>query len=106
MPLRYGLPSARNILKFSVLDMAFKLLTLHVGPVPYKTAYYGRDYDKNQDQVESYHLRLVTNEGYYQYSASGYNETLMPGLLESGYPGVTGGFRTFSKQIRIVGRSD
>ena len=77
--------------------MAFKLLTLHVSPIPYKTAYYSRDYDRNRDQVEAYHLRLVTNEAYYQFGPGGYNETLMPGLLESGYPGVTGGFRTFSK---------
>ncbi len=56
--------------------------------------------------VENYHLRLMTSEGYYQFGPQGYNETLMPGLLEGGYPGEVGGFRTFSQRIRVVGKND
>ena len=103
LPLRYGMPSARNTLRWSVVDSAMLFQTLNLSPFPYRTSFHNHDYAKNQWKLENHRILLGTSDAYKNFAPSGVNETIMAGIQEGGFPGIVGGFRTFSR-IRVVGR--
>ncbi len=103
MPLRYGAPAARNILKHSAMDAAFLLQSLNIAPFPYRTAFFNHDAEKKKMETGSHHFRMGTSDALKYFAQHGVNETILTGVQEGGYPGSVGGFRTFGR-IRVVGR--
>ncbi|CAD7972399.1 unnamed protein product [Amoebophrya sp. A25] len=103
LPLRYGQISARNALRWSVMDSALLLQSLHISPYPYRTAFHNHDYEKHRMRIEGYHLSMGVSDSYKNFAPHGVNETIQAGIIEGGYPGIVGGFRTFGR-IRVVGR--
>ncbi|CAD7952239.1 unnamed protein product [Amoebophrya sp. A120] len=104
LPLRYGQISSRNALRWSVMDSALLLQSLHLSPYPYRTAFYNHDWEKHYFKDNSYHLLIGISDQYRNFAQSGLNETIQAGISEGAYPGIVGGFRTFGR-IRVVGRS-
>lgn len=97
LPLGFGPPSARNILRRSVVDMALRYFTLGIMPRPYASRNFGRP--ASSSGSSSYRLRSP-RDAHHDLGM----DVATAARGEAALPGAAGGFRTF-RQLRLVGRS-
>ena len=107
LPMDYGPPSSRNVLPRSIVDLARRMLSLHLGPFPVGPMHFGVPKASMASVARGRRLRSPVDAlDALQNSMIESFDAGQPKPLprEAALPGHVGGYRTF-RDVRVVGTS-